>query len=395
MNILFLTREYEHEYLPSSGGSGVFYARLAKSLVAKGHHVFVFGVNRTNVSFNDEGVEVTFRKNLFLTNKILNLARSVTRKISWCLNWSNKICALEKKNAAKLLIKHINGLGKPIDIIETHDFEGLSLYISDEIPYCIRCHGSYSILHHSFGYNEDKGKIYCEIEAFKKAKNFIAVSRYSEMVNAQFFNVQNFKLIYNGINIQTFANKHTETISKSIFHFGNTSPEKGADISLNVFMEVLKSEPNATLHFLGSENYYKKTLEENIQKNHLTNKVIFHGMQSAHKVVEILSKADVVIFPSKGETFGLGLCEAMALQKPVIAADINSFNEIIENNQNGHIAKNKSEYAQIILDLFSDPQLAAKVGKNARNTIDEKFNEIRMVEETLDYYQDIIKKCNN
>ena len=78
---------------------------------------------------------------------------------------------LEKKDIAKQLQKHIKTNNLKIDIIEAHDFDGISLYINNKIPYTIRCHGSWSLLEKYFGYKAEKGRVYCEKKALKKGKN--------------------------------------------------------------------------------------------------------------------------------------------------------------------------------------------------------------------------------
>jgi hypothetical protein len=57
MNILFLTKEYYHEKLPNSGGTGSFISGLSKSLVNEGHNVFVFGIEKKSIYIDDFGVK--------------------------------------------------------------------------------------------------------------------------------------------------------------------------------------------------------------------------------------------------------------------------------------------------------------------------------------------------
>jgi glycosyltransferase involved in cell wall biosynthesis len=396
MNILFLTREYKHENLPPCGGTGNFIAAVAKELAKRNHNIYVFGIYKSNIYFEDYGVKVTFGKSLFLKNPLLNLVRSISKKISFLEKLHFYVHELEKKNIAKQLYAFIEKNNLVIDIIEIHDFEGISLYLNDSIPYIIRCHGSYSVLGKFFGYKVEKGRLHCEREAFKKAKNIISISKYSAKINIELFSIKNFKLIYNGIDTELFKPKpNSAVIPKSIFYFGNTSKEKGADIALKAFIILLKTKPEATLHFLGNETSYKNELLKLINENGIANKVFFYGMQSSKKVIEILSKAHVVIFPSRGETFGLALCEAMALEKPIIVSNIDSFQEIIEHEQNGFIANKIQDYVTYISYFFENEKESNTIGIKARETIIEKFNQDKMLEKSIDYYKEVIEDFKN
>jgi glycosyltransferase involved in cell wall biosynthesis len=396
MTILFLTREYKHENLPPCGGTGNFMTSMAKALVDKGHEVYVFGINKTNIQFEDNGVKVSFGKNLFLKNPLLNLVRSISKKISFLEKLHYKVHEIEKKNIAKRLYIYIKKNNLSIDIIETHDFEGISLFLNSSIPYLIRCHGSYSVLGKYFGYKVEKGRLHCEREAFKRAKNIVSISKFSEKVNTELFGIQNFRLIYNGIDTDLFKpNDSSKVIPKSVFYFGNISLEKGANVALEAFLELQKNNPDSSLHFLGKETSYNNNLMNIINENQLESKVQFYGIQPTIKVIEILSLADIVVFSSKGESFGLALVEAMSLEKTVIAANLDAFKEIVLDGVNGYIVDSSAGFVKRIEYLFENPDIAHKLQENARKHIVTNFSLSKMVAETEAYYTEVINKKIN
>ena len=105
-------------------------------------------------------------------------------------------------------------------------------------------------------------------------------------------------------------------------------------------------------------------------------------------MVELLSKADVVCFPSKGENFSLSLLEVMALQKPVICSEIDSFTEIIKDSENGMIAYGDNFYKKIDL-LFESFALKNTIATNARETVKQNFTINKLIAKTLYYYKKI------
>lgn len=391
-HVLIVTKEFQSEFQLNSGGTGIFYQNLAEGLVRNGIRVYVFGSSKKPFKQKAENLSVFFVKDYFKKNKLAELLRSVTGKISFLQNLHFKIYNWEINYLQKELKNFIRD--KEIDVIETHDWEGMSRVTEDlNIPYIIRCHGSWSVLHNFFGYGAAKGKIDNEKKAFEKANYVITISKSNEKIVKQVFGSKNYHLIYNGIDTDFFRPQQNITIkTKSIFYIGNVSVEKGAQTALNAFIKVNQSESAASLNFIGRETEITEQLKEKIQQNNLHNKVVFHGRKDKHEVIKLLSEAEAVIFPSKGETFGLALTEAMALEKPVVCSDLEVFREIVEDGKNGLIAKSEDDFAEKILKIFSDQSFAKHLSQNARKTIVEKFSMDKMLEETVNYYMEVINK---
>ncbi|WP_143885201.1 glycosyltransferase family 4 protein [Chryseobacterium binzhouense] len=391
-HVLIVTKEFQSEFQVNSGGTGVFYQNLAEGLIRKGIKVSVFGSSKKPFEQTAENLSVFFVKDYFKKNKLAELLRSVTGKISFLQNLHFKIYNWEINYLHKELKNFIRD--KEIDVIETHDWEGMSQVTEDlNIPYIIRCHGSWSVLHKFFGYGAAKGKIDNEKKAFEKANYIITISESNENIVRKVFGSKNYHLIYNGIDTDFFRPQQNNPVKpKSIFYIGNVSVEKGAQTALDAFIKINQSESAASMHFIGRETEISEKLKEKIKQNNLHNKVVFHGRKDKNQVIKLLSEAEVVIFPSKGETFGLALTEAMALEKPVVCSDLEVFKEIVENDKNGLIAKSEDDFAEKILKIFSDQPFAQYLSQNARKTIVEKFSLEKMLEETVSYYTEVINK---
>jgi len=391
-HVLFITKEFQSDFQQNTGGTAIFYKNLTDALVEKNINVSVFGSSKKPFSIKNDQVSILFVKDYFKKNQFMELLRSITGKVYFLEKLHFKIYELEFKYLKKELAKFIEN--KRIDIIETHDWEGISrIAENSEIPHIIRCHGSWSLLHNFFGYGAAKGKIHNEKKAFKNSNHIITISQNNEEMVQQLFGEKNYHLIYNGIDTDVFKpQKDTPVLEKSIFYLGNVSSEKGAETALNAFIKVNKIEQNSTLHFIGKETNLVNQLKEKISKEKLEQKVYFHGKKNRNEVIKLISQAEIVIFPSKGETFGLALAEAMALEKTVICSNLEVFKEIVSDKENGLIAKSEDEFVYNISQIFANKSFAADLAKNARKTITEKFSSQIMVQKTLDYYSEIINK---
>jgi glycosyltransferase involved in cell wall biosynthesis len=77
----------------------------------------------------------------------------------------------------------------------------------------------------------------------------------------------------------------------------------------------------------------------------------FIGYRHGHDLIEWLSACDVFVFPSRTETFGLVILEALALGMPVAAHDVLGPKDIIENGVDGILSENLGEAALKCLSL--------------------------------------------
>ena len=382
--ILIFTQEYLHNKQPAAGGTGSFYTKYVSSLLEKGYKVVVFGNSSMALEEKQGNLHICLlKKNYFKKHFVQELFRSIGKRL--------KIAALEAfflKKEVRHLTNELKRFLKKEDIhpdvIETHDWNGISLFLDElHIPYVVRAHGCDTILNKYFGYNTSLGVSLIEREALKKASHLICVSKSSQLMYEETFSKKG-TIITNGVACygeQDFS----QTIPFSVFFFGTVTLKKGFDTALSVFNKLLKKNPKTTLHIIG------KGYKDYLRKNNLgeIKNVVDYGFLEGDELKKTLQKANVFIFPSRGETFGLALCEAMAIGKAVVAADIPSFRDIITHKENGFIAKNDDEYYEYITKLFEDETLNKTIAEKALQTIQNQYNFEKTIESSLLYYQKI------
>lgn len=81
--------------------------------------------------------------------------------------------------------------------------------------------------------------------------------------------------------------------------------------------------------------------------------VEFVGIKHGVELAEYFASADVFVFPSKSDTFGVVMLEALASGIPVAAYPVTGPNEIVENGVNGFLSNDLSEAATKCLTLNS------------------------------------------
>ena len=134
-------------------------------------------------------------------------------------------------------------------------------------------------------------------------------------------------------------------------------------------------------------DYQRKVRESNCSN------VIFTGMQS--DVESIINNFDIGLLLTDtikhGEGISNSIIEYMALKIPVIATYDNGTSEIINNNINGFLIKNRnnSELLSLIEKLLNDQILYNDISNAARKTIETNFNMIKVGSSFFKLYKEI------
>jgi len=84
---------------------------------------------------------------------------------------------------------------------------------------------------------------------------------------------------------------------------------------------------------------------------------IFLGWVDHTMLPKVYSAADILVLPSRFDTFGCVVLEALSCGLPVIAYNNKGPKDIINNGLNGYLVKNETEMAQKIIELISNPLL--------------------------------------
>ena len=147
-----------------------------------------------------------------------------------------------------------------------------------------------------------------------------------------------------GVDVELFKkNNDLRVRQQNIFthpvfvYFGRLAKEKSVE-------EFLQCHLEGTKLVIGSGPIGKQ-----LQKNYPD--AIFTGQKTKKELVDLLSICDVFVFPSRTETFGLVVLEALSCQIPVAAHNVMGPRDIITNGVDGFLGENLQEAAIKCLQL--------------------------------------------
>jgi colanic acid/amylovoran biosynthesis glycosyltransferase len=170
---------------------------------------------------------------------------------------------------------------------------------------------------------------------------------------------------------------------------------KGIHIALDALAKVSKAGRHFRYRIIG-EGPWRERLENQIAVLGLRHCVELPGWKNQADVARLLGEADIFLLPSitgsdgRTEGQGLALQEAQASGLPVIATIHNGFPENIENGETGLLVpENDADgLSECILSLIKNPELRLKIGMNARQFVEKKFD-IRIL---ADRHEEILRE---
>ena len=113
---------------------------------------------------------------------------------------------------------------------------------------------------------------------------------------------------------------------------------------------------------------------------------------SGKDVQKMYKAADISVFPSTYEPFGIVALEGMLAGVPTVVSDIGGLDEIIEHGVDGMKAYcgNPNSIADSVITLLYDHQLAANCSKKAVKKVKEQFNWEKIAQDTHFTYEKAI-----
>lgn len=380
MHIAFLTPEYPHSKVNHSGGLGTSIKNLVVALVVKGVKVtvFVYGQPKAEV-FEENGIvfhlisdkKYPFAKWFFYRKYIQNYVNSIIKK-------------------------------ENINLIEAPDWTGVTAFMNFAVPLVIRFHGSDTYFCHIEKRKQKFKNRLFETLAVRKAKGFIAPTKYAGEVSAELFGLhkEQIKTIHYGLDLTQFHNEHPERFEKGlVLYIGTIIRKKGVFELPDIFHKVRKQFPKAQLVLIGGDSgdvaTGKKSTWELVKQQFSEQdleQVSYLGKIPYEKVQEYIKKANVCVFPTYAETLGMVTIESMAMQKPVVNSNIGWAQELMEHGKSGFLVhpSQHQEYAKDIVALMNDEELYKKMGNEARIFVANRFDIQQIVEQNIQFYKKIL-----
>ena len=210
--------------------------------------------------------------------------------------------------------------------------------------------------------------------------------------NARLINKTKIRVIYNGLDFHEFDSRPVKTICTGqddelvLGNAGRFVEQKGQRFLVQIAKRLKENDVPFRM-LLAGEGKLKASIIEMAKREGVEDRMIFTGFISDIK--SFMASIDVFLLTSLWEGFGYVILEAMAGEKPVIAFNVSSNPEIIEDGENGYLVPfgDTESFTRRIISLSQDERLREKMGRQARNLVESHFHlakTVKQIEQLID-----------
>jgi glycosyltransferase involved in cell wall biosynthesis len=167
-----------------------------------------------------------------------------------------------------------------------------------------------------------------------------------------------------------------------LLNVGRLVPQKGIDRLIQAIPHVVRDRPDVRFVLVG-DGMLREPLEQQARELGAGGHVVFAGRRS--DVPRLLRAADLFVFPSLYEGFGLALVEAMTYGLGVVATSCSNVPEIVTDREHGVLCRpdDSASLLEAIRWALAHPGEMGEMGRKARSRAAE-FTEEKMINATLD-----------
>jgi len=383
------------------GGIASYVKTLGEAIVERGNHVSVIAKSeREHVSI-ENGMTVCYTKlgNIHWYLAKLGLSRNIIltmREIEWSLKLCFRVLKLNEK--------------KKIDVIELGEwgYLAMALFISN-IPLVLRLHGERSV----FDNAELEARHVRKLPVYRRLELAVA-SRFSAISSPSKYSLKKFKsdgvrcehlpmqhVIPNPLHPRFLCSQEPLALNRldpdypSILYSATLERRKG-------IYELVQAVSLLVNSFKAFKVVIVGAFTAECTRGHFIKLIKSYSIEEYFDVCEYVDweqmprryqDCQIFAFPSRVETFGISLIEAMASELAVVATSGSGPDDIVTNNISGLLVpiNNPNCLAIALKSLLVDKKLREKLGKNARKVVLERYMPDIVAEESLRMYGSLLR----
>jgi glycosyltransferase involved in cell wall biosynthesis len=165
----------------------------------------------------------------------------------------------------------------------------------------------------------------------------------------------------------------------------------GPDILLRAMSIVMAKNQRVHLVLAGKGSMTAE-LKEITGNLGIEKRVAFAGFIDNHNIFDFLSLHDIMVMPSRAESFGVAALEAGAVGLPVIASNVGGVPEVVIDGRTGILVTpgDASGLAEAIVRLADDADLRKKMGTAGRKYVSDRYRWENCLDRMVQIYERVL-----
>jgi len=173
--------------------------------------------------------------------------------------------------------------------------------------------------------------------------------------------------------IQARDRLHLKDLRLALY-VGRLQPHKGPDVAVRTLAEVVAKDPATAEHLQlaivggprGGDAEVTHLMELAVALS-VEDRVILYPPQPQSRLADFYAAADVVLMPSRSESFGLVALEAASVGTPVVGSSVGGLRLVIDDEQTGFLVEghDPGDHADRVLRVLRSPGLQSAMGARA------------------------------
>jgi glycosyltransferase involved in cell wall biosynthesis len=167
--------------------------------------------------------------------------------------------------------------------------------------------------------------------------------------------------------------------------------QKGFEYLLRAVATLRSSFAGLRLMIVG-EGPDRTAIEQMVRRHNLGDVVIMAGQQTDMRAV--YAEIDIFVLPSLNEGLPMTLLEAMAAGKPIVATRVGAIGTVITDQETGLLIAPADEagLTDALRRLLTDAELRLRLGRNAREHVQQNFTAAAMVQKYRAVYEEVLMR---
>ena len=246
-------------------------------------------------------------------------------------------------------------------------------------------------------------KKYILNSSIKRADIIIADSHSTKRDIIEFFNVdeKKIKVVYLGVESRFYPISNVEEYrlrnnlpSKMILNVGTLEPRKNVVALIRAFKKLKgRGLKDYKLVIAGDKGWLYKRIFDEVKSNDLQKEVLFLGIVEDEDLPMLYNCADIFVYPSLYEGFGLPPLEAMACGIPVITSNTSSLPEVVGNAGIMVDPDDVNSLCESMCNVLKDKELWCHMSKKGLKRA-KLFSWEETARKVLELYDEVLSKNN-